>query len=319
MLTNDEKKLVKVYTITKDEHKLRLDRFLKEKGLFKSRKELAIAFSSGQIFVNGKAIKRNFYFLKKGDRISIHPLYTLRLDGTGEIRNYASDKIEILYETDQWVAVIKPASMLSVPVPQGKESLLTLVERILSSNQKERWLYPVHRLDYEVSGIILFAKNKEAAKRFGYIFQHRQIKKYYIAEVDCKMKNMNKKNNIIELPINKTPDRITGLMFINKESGMTAKTLFKPISDNLILLSLKTGRRHQLRLHLASIGLPIRNDILYGHKGDAKAIDLYSIALQFRDPFTKEKIKLFYLPEHLKKEKRNIKYAIRNFNKKKKS
>ncbi len=168
--------------------------------------------------------------------------------------------IEILYEDNDIIAVNKPEGLASIHDSAGeKEDLQT----ILSERCKLK-VFVVHRLDKEVSGVIVYAKNAATHKLLNKQFAERTVKKSYVALVHGKMM---KDEGSINKPIREFG---SGRMGIDEAKGKPSKTLYKVMkkypSYTLIELNPTTGRRHQLRVHLYYIGNSIVGDVRYGEK-----------------------------------------------------
>lgn len=170
------------------------------------------------------------------------------------------DFLNILYEDDNFVAVDKPAGIASISESNTSiQTIHSLLEKKYSSK-----IFIVHRIDKEVSGIILFAKNPKAHKYLNNLFASRSIKKNYIVLVHGTIK---KDQGRIDKPIREFG---SGRMGIDEKKGKRSITDFTVIKRfkefSLLDVSILTGRRHQIRVHLYSIGHPIAGDIRYGDK-----------------------------------------------------
>ncbi|MEW6041584.1 MAG: RluA family pseudouridine synthase [Elusimicrobiota bacterium] len=168
--------------------------------------------------------------------------------------------LKILFENNDLIAVDKPEGVASITENDTSlDSIHSLLEKKLSQK-----IFIVHRLDKEVSGVILFAKNSRTHKFLNRQFNNRTVKKSYSALVHGIMKN---DDGIINKPIREFG---SGRMGIDEEKGKTSVTAYKVLKhfDNYTLIELKptTGRRHQLRVHLYYIGYPIVGDTRYGDK-----------------------------------------------------
>jgi RluA family pseudouridine synthase len=166
----------------------------------------------------------------------------------------------IIYEDKNLIAADKPEGIASISENDTSiETLHSILEK--KFNQK---LLIVHRLDKEVSGIILFARNSNTHKLLNKQFADRTVKKFYIALVHG---NVVKDAGVINKPIREFG---SGRMGIDEKNGKPSKTEYKVLErfENYTLLELNpsTGRRHQLRVHLYFIGHPIVGDMRYGDK-----------------------------------------------------
>ena len=197
------------------------------------------------------------------------------------------EEVFVYYEDDDILVVDKPAGLLSVPGRFVKDSVL---HRVVYD-------YPdatiVHRLDLDTSGLMVLALSKPAAIVLNRQFRERLVEKKYLAEVWGKVSAASGR---IDLPIRSDPHARPRQM-VDHDAGKNAITLYKvlerePQSTRLLLTPI-TGRSHQLRIHLASIGHPILGCDLYAHEEAFKAFDrlmLHATCIAFYHPATKEHI-----------------------------
>jgi len=166
---------------------------------------------------------------------------------------------QILFEDVDMCIIDKPAPLPVHPIRKYYEnSLLSLLQKKYPGQD----FYPVHRIDLETSGIVIFAKNAETASRLGKMFIAGEVQKTYQAVVfGCFLEE----EKLIDLPIAKIPKSNT---FEVSESGKASQTRVKKISSNekysLLEVETLTGRPHQIRVHLQAIGFPIVGDKRYG-------------------------------------------------------
>lgn len=169
-------------------------------------------------------------------------------------------EIEVLYNNENLIAVNKPEGIASITENDtAKVSVHSLLEKKFSKK-----LFIVHRLDKEVSGIILFAKNAATHKTLNKQFAGRSVKKSYLALVH----GIVKENEGV---INKAIREFgSGRMGIDEKGGKASSTNFRIVKRfkgyTLLELNPTTGRRHQLRVHLYSIDHSIVGDLRYGEK-----------------------------------------------------
>jgi len=223
------------------------------------------------------------------------------------------DEPKIVYEDENFVGISKPAGMLVHPTRTNADNTQTNADQRVR-NQRESdtlvdWLlkkYPemknvgddpsmrpgiVHRLDRETSGIMLAVRNQKYFDYFKSLFKEKQIKKTYLALVSGEPRE---KHGIIDKPIGIRNGSIKRSVHSKKmlKSAVTEykvlKTfIFGGIPFSLLEVSPQTGRTHQIRVHLASIGHPIMGDPLYGGKknaGLAKRLMLHAYSLEFSLP-----------------------------------
>lgn len=178
----------------------------------------------------------------------------------------------IIYETDDFVAVNKPAGLLSIPDREGDEISL---KRLLREKYGE--IYTVHRIDRNTSGLIVFAKNEEAHKYFSQLFEERTVEKYYVGIVKG---TPSEKEKTIDAPIAQNSVRHT-TMIIHKR-GKPSVTDYRVLEEfgkySLLQFRIHTGRTHQIRVHMQYAGYPIVCDELYG---DGEPVLLSSIKKKY--------------------------------------
>ena len=180
---------------------------------------------------------------------------------------------EVIFENDSFIAINKPAGLLSIP---DREQTQTSLKDMLLA--KYGTIFTVHRLDKDTSGIILFAKTEEAHKYFSHLFESRGIEKFYQGLVQG---IPAQKKGIIDAPISEHPLQ-KGLMVVHRKGKESVteyevKEQFKGFS--LLQFQLHTGRTHQIRVHCKNIGHPLACDELYG---DGKPILLSAIKKKYK-------------------------------------
>ncbi len=169
-------------------------------------------------------------------------------------------RMDILYEDEDYIAVNKPEHLSSVPGPGG-ESLLELLRKDIPGR-----LLPVHRLDREASGAIVFARNAGAHRHLNRMFEGREVSKTYLVLVHGRVKGPDGR-------IDKSIRQFgSGRMGVDQKNGKPSATEFvvkeRFEAQTLVEAHPLTGRRHQLRVHFYSIGHPIAGDPGYGEKPD---------------------------------------------------
>lgn len=204
----------------------------------------------------------------------------------GYIVPVCEKQIRIIYQDEHLLLVDKPEFLLSVPGrhPQNKDSVISRLQRDYPSARI------VHRLDLDTSGIMVIPLTAAALSTLGRMFQQRKIEKEYEALVFDRMRD---EYGCIDLPIardwrHRPRQKID---FIN---GKTAQTHYQTLSSDggttsRLLLRPRSGRSHQLRIHLRSVGHPILGCDLYAHETAydmAPRLMLHATRLSFAHPIT---------------------------------
>jgi len=193
--------------------------------------------------------------------------------------------LNIFFQNDHFVAVDKPSLFLSVPSRMGKQDERPVLGLQLQELLQKK-VFPIHRLDYGVSGLVLFALSQEAHRVSNYWFQHRQIKKVYHALTHKKSgedPQMNQKI-IWKSHLVRGKKRVYEKPF-GQESLTEAQLIQKKDTCYLWELSPLTGRPHQLRYELSKAGFPILGDELYGATTIwPEGIALRAVSLEFLNP-----------------------------------
>ena len=181
--------------------------------------------------------------------------------------------IDIVFENTHFVAINKPAGLLSIP--DREQSQVSLKDMLLA---KYGTIFTVHRLDKDTSGIILFAKDEATHKYLSQLFENRGVEKYYQAIVHG---TPAVASGTIDAPISEHPLH-KGLMVVHR-NGKPSITDYEVIEAHkafsLLQFQLHTGRTHQIRVHSNNMGHPIACDELYG---DGKPILLSAIKRNYK-------------------------------------
>jgi len=199
------------------------------------------------------------------------------------------DKLDIIYEDKSIIVINKPAHLLTVSTDNEKEKTLfhqvMLYEKRKNKNNK---VFIVHRLDYETSGLVIFAKNIEIKKFFQ--DNWKSVTRKYLAIVNGQVQ---KEKGVIKSYLKETK---TNLVYINKKSkdGLLAITNYRKIlvtnKYSLLEILIKTGRKNQIRVQLSDIGHPLLGDSKYGIKTKQKRMFLHAYYLKFNHPITMESL-----------------------------
>ena len=205
------------------------------------------------------------------------------------------NNLEVLYEDNHIIVVVKPPNILSQADNTKDLDMLTIIKKYLKEKYDKPgnvYLGLVHRLDRPVSGIMVFAKTSKAASRLSDQVRTHTLKKTYLAIVNGIVKKDEEElvNYIVKQSDN-------GSKISVKQEGKIAKLKYKVLERNfdenlsLVKIYLETGRHHQIRVQMANIGHSLYGDQRYG-KQDKKQIALFSNSLEFIHPVKKEVIKI---------------------------
>ena len=261
--------------------------FLMEKMGGMSRTSVKLMLSRRQVYVNEHIETKYNYTLKEGD--------TIRIQSGIAQQELQHPKLKLIYEDDYIAIVDKKEGLLTMAT--HRESHETTAYSILKNHLKKAnpraELYTVHRLDRETSGVLMFAKTKAIQQALQENWHQVVTKRLYCA--------------LVEGCPQHTEDTITSWLTENKKSlrvsssptdngGQKAVTHYKVTKTNgaysLLEVQLETGRKNQIRVHMAEIGHPVVGDKKYG-KGlsSIKRIGLHAQILEFIHPVTHKKVR----------------------------
>jgi tRNA pseudouridine32 synthase/23S rRNA pseudouridine746 synthase len=221
--------------------------------------------------------------LKKGEEIQV-PLFKGDLGGS----------LPVIYEDEYLIAIAKPAGLLSVP-GRYLDTQDSVYSRLCQLFGDTISLYPVHRLDRQTSGILLFARDLDSLRNLHQQFQQRKIHKVYEALLSGKCA---KDRGTIDLPLWGNPEN-RPYQQVDFERGKPSVTEFQVIGYEAHYSRIEfvplTGRTHQLRVHAADrrgLGLTILGDRLYGCRAATDRLHLHARELTFVHPRSQEVIHL---------------------------
>jgi len=274
--------------IYKNDKDIRIDLFVSTNTSY-SRSQVSKLISKGMIKKNGSPALKASEKITNNDEIKITEL---KFDS--EIRPVKLH-LDIRYEDEDIVVLSKDEGIIVHPSDTYKG--VTLVSGIIEkypeiSNVGENQRPGiVHRLDKETSGLMVIAKKNESYENLKSKFKSREIEKEYIAIVKGPIKN----KGIIEAPIGRHPTNKIRRALI--DSGKNAYTSYEKIDENnnisMLKVNILTGRTHQIRVHLSSIGCPIIGDNLYSNnKNNASRLYLHSIRIKFNHPSNNKEVEI---------------------------
>jgi 23S rRNA pseudouridine955/2504/2580 synthase len=275
----------------------RIDNFLIRHCKGVPRSHVYRILRSGEVRVNSGRVDAT-YRLQTGDKVRIPPIrIAARQDAN---RPAPPRELAIAYEDDALLVVDKPSG---VAVHGGSGVSFGVIEGLRSSRPQARFLELVHRIDRETSGLLILAKKRSALTALHASMRDGAVQKRYLALVKGVWSRAQGKRDI-SLPLKKYVTR-EGERRVSVESdGQEARTIFRLErsfeSYTLLSAELKTGRTHQIRVHLAHLGFPIAGDDKYGDfdlnkllgREGLKRMFLHATSLAFDHPLTGERLRL---------------------------
>jgi 23S rRNA pseudouridine955/2504/2580 synthase len=294
-------------TVDEESAGQRLDNFLfrELKGVPKTH--IYRIIRSGEVRINkGRAQAETR--VAAGDVLRVPPVRVAARSEEGAMPPAPAREFPLLHEDDALLAIDKPAG---VAVHGGSGVSFGVIEQLRTARPQARFLELVHRLDRETSGILLVAKKRSALIALQDQFRERETGKTYLALVDGTWSPSRK---VLDAPLAKylLPDGERRVRVVAKDhpDAMHAVTLVRVLAQltlpgeaspmSLLAVTIKTGRTHQIRVHLASAGHPIAGDDKYGQfernrtlqKRGLKRMFLHAWRLQFNHPVTGERMAL---------------------------
>lgn len=260
-------------TINDEAAGARLDSFLASRVVEVSRTRIQRAIEDGDVLVNDRAVKPS-YRLRVGDRVEIDLPEPPPVELAPE-----PIKLNIIWEDNDLIVVDKPAGMVVHPGAGVESGTLAnaLVYHFNALSETAGRIRPgiVHRIDKETSGLLVVAKNDFTHERLSDQFRDRQVFKMYMALVYGRMSQVQGE---IEARIGRSPHNRTRMAVLRGGAGRTAHTIFQVAEAyqefTLLKVQIKTGRTHQIRVHMAHIGHPVVGDAAYGSGRENSVRDL---------------------------------------------
>lgn len=289
------------FHIHKNEENQSVHQFLREYLGFSKSQIRSLKFRENGIAVNGSRCRIN-YILKNEDVLKL----TLEEKISDSHIVPLHEPISVLYEDDDVLVVNKPAGILVHPVGgHYKDTLSNMVSAYYQKQKEDITIRPVGRLDKDTSGAVIFAKNKIAAARFSQKNCGSGFEKEYLAIVSGVP---DRQNGEICSPLSRCPGKPLKMQADpNGKSAFTSYKIEKVFSSSSLLrVKIATGRTHQIRVHMASIGHPLLGDRLYGTEKSLSLngfsrTALHAASVQFQQPFSGQIIRIEApLPEDFK-------------------
>jgi RluA family pseudouridine synthase len=200
------------------------------------------------------------------------------------------DEIDVLYEDASVVVISKPAGLLTIATASEKiKTAYAVLRAYLNAKKPPEKLFIVHRLDREASGLLVFAKTMESKEALQNQFKDHSAGRRYVAAVEGRLKEneVTIQTYLAEnaaYRVYSTADRKRGKLAVTH-----VRVLRRSSKTSLIEVRLQTGRKHQIRVHLAEYGHPIIGDKAYGsHSNPIRRLALHGVQLDFKHPVSAE-------------------------------
>jgi len=232
---------------------LRLDLFLVNHLDGVSRKAIKKALDRGQVFVDGRSVRRASYSLGGGEAV----LLTVEV----AVSEPPPPDCPVLFRDEHLLAIAKPAGLPCHPTVAGRCNALDIVAALLHREGRDAPPILLHRLDADTTGVLLFALSREANRALADQFAQHTLQKIYLALVSgVPPATFRVENHLKAGPRGRTVAVTSG--------GAPARTDFRTLAAGadfaLVEACPETGRTHQIRVHLAGAGHPLLGDRLYG-------------------------------------------------------
>lgn len=257
-----------------------------------SKKSIKSYIKNKMVKVNGKVITNSSYMLKENDNVEI----------SYEKRVIPKYDLDILYEDEYLIAINKPCGLLSISNDKEKDiTAYRMVSDYVKSSNKKNFIFVVHRLDQDTSGILMFCKNEKIRDRLQENWNNVVKKRGYMAVVDGKISGKGTFHSFL------LEDKRQFVYSSRNGQGKEAITHYEVIKNNsnysILQVYIDTGRRNQIRVHLSEHGFPIVGDKKYRCKSNPiKRLCLHANMLEFIHPVSKKMVSIKCdVPDEFKK------------------
>lgn len=261
-----------------------------------------------QVLVNGRVVTQYNFMLAKDDEVKLskrpvkdgvaatQPTKTARGAKVAAKPNFSLRDIKIIYESDDLVAIDKPAGLLSVESDKEHECAYGYITDHLQRQDKNARAFVLHRIDKETSGVLLFAKDIKLHSMLKMHWNEQVQTREYYAVVEG---TLEKKSDTLTTYLK---ENVNNLVYATSDpTGQKAVTHYEVLKENgqysLLRVKIDTGRKNQIRVHMQTLDHPVVGDDKYGKKQDGtfvknplERLGLHASALEFIHPVTKELI-----------------------------
>lgn len=275
--------------IWRNEEETTLLQCLEQKLSDHKRSSLKAMMKYGQVAVNGVPTSQFDVTVQPGDEMSVN--------FTRPFVTFSHPRIRLVYEDDDIIVVHKGSGILSVGTDNRSDgTAYSIVRNYLKNKDPHLKLFIIHRLDRDTSGLMMFAKNIEAKEAMQHNWNNMVLSRTYVAVVEGKVE---KESGTVRSYLAET-SQYEVYSTQNPEEGQLAITRYKRLDCrhgySLMELSLDTGRKNQIRVHMKDLGHPIVGDRKYGAKSSPlRRMALHARTLRFVHPVTRKDM-LFETP-----------------------
>ncbi|MBT4066715.1 MAG: RluA family pseudouridine synthase [Euryarchaeota archaeon] len=258
------------------------------------RNTLRKMLTAGRVLVDGKPIHKAKHIVNAGSTVTISDKESAAKNTPPPMPKKRQPRIKILFEDTDIIVVNKQAGLLSVATDKMEpDTLHSRVVDYLQEENEKAWAFIVHRLDRETSGTMIFAKHKQHKDYLQEQFAERSVHRVYHALVQGKPEQ--DKGTIHEWLLE---DKFLRVRTVNKKTPNAKEAITHwSLEDSddiasLLMLTIETGRRHQIRVGLANLGLPVVGDEEHGAEGNPIGrIALHATALELLHPVSDDPVR----------------------------
>jgi len=258
------------------------------------RNKLRKMLTEGRALVDGKVVHKAKHIVNKGSILTVADRESAAVSSPPPAPKKQHARIKILFEDEHILVLNKQAGLLSVATDKMEpDTLHSRAVDYVKGEDERNWVFIVHRLDRETSGVMIFAKHKRHKEYLQEQFAGRSVHRVYHALVQGKPEI--KSGKIHEWLLE---DKFLRVRAVNKRNPMAKEAITHwSIEDSddiatLLMLTIETGRRHQIRVGLANMGYPVVGDEQHGAEGNPIGrIALHASGLELLHPETDEPVR----------------------------
>jgi 23S rRNA pseudouridine955/2504/2580 synthase len=297
-MSSFSKNQINFYTVTEKDDMQRLDNLLCKILKDVPKSYIYRIIRSGEVRVNKKRAEAKSKVVLN-DIIRIPPVLVNETP-TNPNKTYIPEaNFTVLFEDDYFLIIDKPSG---VACHGGSGISFGVIEQLRKTRETAKFLELAHRLDRDTSGVLVLAKKRQALVEFQQLSKNNKIKKYYMALAlgECKDNTRNVKAPLYKYTTKEGERRVR----VDKDLGQFSYTVFSILNKyknfSLVKADIKTGRTHQIRVHLQHLGFPIAMDDKYGdfemnkylYKTGLKRMFLHAYEIEFMHPITSQPINI---------------------------